>query len=72
MFKMASTQASRGKLHEAVGRARYAGVRTVITVRGEDAAALVPIADLLFLLRTPPEAMAVPSALDATPEEEAR
>jgi prevent-host-death family protein len=60
MFKMASTQASRGKLHEAVGRARYAGLRTLITVHGVPAAVLVSLTDLERLERTP--------AVPATPE----
>ena len=46
MRALASTLASRGALSEAVSRARWRGERTVITVRGKPAAALVPLADL--------------------------
>ena len=49
MREMASTDASRGKLSEAIGFARYAGERTLITMRGEAVAALVSLQDLAQL-----------------------
>ena len=51
---MAATQASRGKLHEAVARARFAGQRTIISVRGKPAAVLCPLEDLAHLPRAVP------------------
>ena len=49
MREMASTDASRGKLSEAIGYARYARERTLITMRGEAVAVIVPLSDLAQL-----------------------
>lgn len=54
MNEMTCTSATRGGLHEAVARAKYAGVRTVLTVRGEPAAVVVPLGDLAQLEQRPP------------------
>jgi prevent-host-death family protein len=43
---LSSTAAARGALSQAVARARYAGERTVISVRGRPAAAVVSLRDL--------------------------
>ena len=48
---LAATEASRGRLSEAVAQARYAGRRTVITLRGKPAAAVVSLQDLDILER---------------------
>jgi prevent-host-death family protein len=46
LTELASTDAARGKLSDALLRARYAGERTIITIRGRPAAAIVSLADL--------------------------
>ena len=56
-LNLRATDASRGRLSEAVSQAKYAGRRTVITLRGVPAAAVVSMADLDILER----ASAVPA-----------
>jgi prevent-host-death family protein len=66
--RMASTDALRGKLSEAIGRARYAGRRTLLTVRGEPAAVVVSLTDLEHLERA--ILKAVPADDAAAPSKE--
>jgi prevent-host-death family protein len=49
MQELAISKATRGALGDAVARARYAGERTTICVRGRPAAVLVSLADLVLL-----------------------
>lgn len=55
---MTSTKALRGALSEAINRARYGNQRTLLTVRGEAAAVVVPVtpADLAALEQKSPAA----------------
>ena len=50
MHNMPISRATRGALGEAVARARYAGERTTISVRGRPAAVLVSLEDAAALL----------------------
>jgi hypothetical protein len=53
-----TNQAVRGALRGAIAPAHYAGQRTVLTVCGRPAAAVVSLTDLAQLERTPPTAAA--------------
>jgi len=51
--KLAATEAGRGKLGEAIGRAKYGGQRTLLMYRGQPAAAVVTLEDLARLEERP-------------------
>jgi hypothetical protein len=54
MNEVTSNQAARGALRDAIARAQYAGQRTVLTVYGRPAAAVVSLTDLAQLEQKPP------------------